>query len=259
MPEITISAEKELLLAIGGILQEDTTASRRTLAGTLERYKREIAISAEEDKWGTWLEGAMDAISEAVAVWSTQVTFVDVTINSLIAVGQPGTLDGPSLNPQLSSLMVTREVPENIAEKLSNVIANLWEDWQSKVVIPGLPWYPSFMAYPGPLAPPTPNIPTPLIALGSSGMASVTSDQVILEKLGAELGSLANTEGAVNNLEHFSLSFSIRFLNWSTTTMVQNVIGQGPIPIYAPPYVNAGPVVMGNVISAPGVLIGPRF
>jgi hypothetical protein len=261
VPESTMTAEKHLLLSIGRVLQEDTTASRRTLESALERYEKEIAIVTKDTEWSTWLERAMDAVSHAVAVWSTQVKFVNVTINGAIAEGPPGTLDGPSLNPQLCSLMVNSGIPDDIAKKTSKAIASLWEDWQSKVVIPRLAWYPSFAAFPGPLAPPTPNLPTPLIGLASSGIASVVNVEVILAKLEAELGSLAKSQGAANNLEHFSQSFSMRFPMWAAATMVQNVIGHGPVPTWigepGTPY--SGPVANGEVIPAPGVLSGPGF
>jgi hypothetical protein len=85
--------------------------------------------------------------------------------------------------------------------------------------------------------------------------------EVILAKLEAELGSLAKSQGAANNLEHFSQSFSMRFPMWAAATMVQNVIGHGPVPTWigepGTPY--SGPVANGEVIPAPGVLSGPGF
>jgi hypothetical protein len=122
VPESTMTAEKHLLLSIGRVLQEDTTASRRTLESALERYEKEIAIVTKDTEWSTWLERAMDAVSHAVAVWSTQVKFVNVTINGAIAEGPPGTLDGPSLNPQLCSLMVNSGIPDDIAKKTSKAV-----------------------------------------------------------------------------------------------------------------------------------------
>ena len=41
---------------------------------------------------------------------------------------------------------------------------------------------------------------------------------------------------------------------------ITGLMGKGPVPTYAPPYVPVGPVAMGDNISAPGRLFsGPRF
>jgi hypothetical protein len=42
------------------------------------------------------------------------------------------------------------------------------------------------------------------------------------------------------------------FLLWQTSTMVTNVLGTGPVPTFAPPYVPAGPVVGGTAVMTPG-------
>jgi hypothetical protein len=50
------------------------------------------------------------------------------------------------------------------------------------------------------------------------------------------------------------------FREWKVTAQIAGVMGKGPIPTYAPPYVPVGPVVMGDNISAPGhTIAGPRF
>ena len=49
-------------------------------------------------------------------------------------------------------------------------------------------------------------------------------------------------------------AFSNVFQIFKVSTIVQNVLGMGPIPTFAPPFVPVGPVVMGTVIPTPGVL-----
>ena len=39
---------------------------------------------------------------------------------------------------------------------------------------------------------------------------------------------------------------------WQASTMVTNVLGTGPVPTFAPPYVPVGPVVGGVGNHAPG-------
>jgi len=38
-------------------------------------------------------------------------------------------------------------------------------------------------------------------------------------------------------------------------TMVKGVLGSGPVPTFAPPYVPVGPVLGGTAISPPGALL----
>ncbi|MCB1719202.1 MAG: hypothetical protein KDK05_29055, partial [Candidatus Competibacteraceae bacterium] len=45
------------------------------------------------------------------------------------------------------------------------------------------------------------------------------------------------------------------FQIFKTSTLVQNVIGTGPVPIFAPPFVPVGPVVMGTGNGVPGSCI----
>jgi len=39
---------------------------------------------------------------------------------------------------------------------------------------------------------------------------------------------------------------------WKGTTMVTNILGTGPVPTFAPPYVPVGPVVGGVGTMTPG-------
>ena len=45
------------------------------------------------------------------------------------------------------------------------------------------------------------------------------------------------------------------FTMWLPMQQVMLVMGKGPIPTFAPPYVPVGPVVAGDIISTPGHLM----
>jgi hypothetical protein len=45
------------------------------------------------------------------------------------------------------------------------------------------------------------------------------------------------------------------FLAWLGMQQVMLVMGKGSIPTFAPPYMPVGPVVGGDIISAPGHLM----
>jgi hypothetical protein len=47
-------------------------------------------------------------------------------------------------------------------------------------------------------------------------------------------------------------AFEKCFTLWQTTTMVTNVLGTGPVPTFAPPFVPVGPVVAGVGNMLPG-------
>jgi hypothetical protein len=47
-------------------------------------------------------------------------------------------------------------------------------------------------------------------------------------------------------------AFEKCFMTWQTSTQVTNVLGAGPIPTFAPPFVPVGPVVGGVGNMPPG-------
>ncbi len=55
-----------------------------------------------------------------------------------------------------------------------------------------------------------------------------------------------------NLYEALAEAFEQAFQFWTATTMVTNVMGTGPVPTFAPPYVPVGPVVGGVGTMTPG-------
>jgi hypothetical protein len=137
--------------------------------------------------------------------------------------------------------------------KYSNAIAQVigtgWLSYTASIRVPGLPWYPAFAAFPGPMAPPTPNVPVPVAAL--TQVAVSVSKQALK---GQMIGALADPE-AFHHKELFESvadAFEKCFQIWQTATQVTNVLGTGPIPTFAPPFVPVGPVVGGIGTMTPG-------
>ncbi len=50
-----------------------------------------------------------------------------------------------------------------------------------------------------------------------------------------------------------SRAFFVMFTTFKVSTMVQNVLGTGPIPTFVPPFVMAGPVLGGTTLPKPGI------
>jgi len=111
--------------------------------------------------------------------------------------------------------------------------------------------YPAFAAFPGPMAPPTPNIPLPLITLSSPGEAALSAEAL----KGMMVSYLADPAAnhAMDLFDALSKAFNTLFQVFKASTMVQNVLGMGPIPTFVPPFVPVGPVLAGWVIPKPGV------
>jgi hypothetical protein len=181
------------------------------------------------------------AINGAMSQWKSKAMFTQVVINGPTALGGPGCLFGPALAPLIGGLAPTGGAA---GQAVARGIGASFATWQRGVVVPGLPWYPSFAAFPGPQAPPLPNVPSTLIQLPSSGLGIATSPAAIL-------GAMGRSDPASRAI---AIAFSQSLLIWISSQMVSLVFGTGPVPTFAPPFVPVGPVVGGTVLATPGHL-----
>jgi hypothetical protein len=207
--------------------------------------------------WSVVERAAKSAVAQAVAGWQPAAALSGVVVNAVTANG--GTLVGPLLDPTIRISMTGAGVPADVAAAYASAISTAWAAWAASVHVPGLPWYPAFAAFPGPMAPPTPNLPTPLLALNMTD--TPLSPSVLAAALRTALGTRMNESGASAAVDRFTQDFWLRFNTFLTTCMVSNVLGTGPVPTFAPPYVPCGPVVGGTANMAPGGLTGswPTF
>jgi hypothetical protein len=143
-------------------------------------------------------------------------------------------------------------------DAIAKGVSKCFKDWQSKVTVPGLPWYPAFAAFPGPMAPPMPNVPTPLIACPSAMMSAMATPSSMKSEMDSALDGGIKDKDPEKHYEalHEAVAtvISAGFMIWLPSQMVMNVLGKGPVPSFAPPYVPVGPVVGGDNIAAPGHL-----
>ncbi|MSP93425.1 MAG: hypothetical protein EXR79_16800 [Myxococcales bacterium] len=201
-----------------------------------------------------FIDGVCDAICNAISMWKLQAKFKDLKINAVTALGVPGCLDGPETKPFVLMTAPKASANENKYSKaVATHFSEAFKKWQDKVTVPGLPWYPAFAAFPGPMAPPMPNVPTPLIACPSAMMSEMTPSSLkdgFVKKLGDK------------KAQHHEVLFDALgkgiaaiFMMWLPQQQIMLVLGKGSIPTFAPPYVPVGPVVMGDNIAAPGHLM----
>ena len=137
------------------------------------------------------------------------------------------------------------------ATAVAKAVGMGWMSWAMSFKIPGLPMYPSFAMFPLALAPPMPSIPMPLLA-----MTQVTTTLGASALKQMMVGNLADPQAPFHDklFEAIADGFEKSFLLWQASTMVTNILGTGPVPTFAPPYIPAGPVVGGTGIGAPGFL-----
>ncbi len=183
-------------------------------------------------------------------------------INGPTVMGQPGCLDGPELEGLIKQFPGAAMMTGNEGKYRDAVAAGVskcFKNWQGQVMVPGLPLYPAFVAFPGPMAPPMPNIPVPLIACPSAMMSQIVAPSQMATEMGNALdGGIKNDDKDKQYealFDAIATVASLAFLMWLPQQMKMLVLGKGPIPTFAPPFVPVGPVVMGDNIAAPGHVI----
>jgi len=198
--------------------------------------------------FGSYLDGINDAICSAWGQWQTAAIMTGVMINGPVA--SLGQVVGPPLTPLiLASGPKASPAELKYTTTIANVIGTAWLSYTATIKVPGLPWYPAFAAMPSPMAPPTPNIPTPVIAL-TQVTASVSAATMKAQMIGQHGDPQAQYHKEL--FDAVCDAFEKSFLQWQTTTMVTNVLGFGPVPTFAPPVTPVGPVVAGTGNMPPG-------
>ncbi len=218
---------------------------------TLNKYHVDTAKTIGK-QFEKYIDGICGAMCDAIDKWMKMTMITSALINGPVGVVLPGSFVGPPLMP-----LILATAPKNTPQemKYSNAVASalgtLWQVWQTGLM--GTLMYPPFAAFPGPVAPPMPNIPLPLIAFSSPGESGL-SPSTLKITMDANLTD-PKAQHASDLFDAIAKAFNTVFQVFKASTMVQNVLGMGPIPTFAPPFVPVGPVVMGTVIPKPGVLV----
>lgn len=200
-----------------------------------------------------WLfDSLIDAIGQAFEDFRRTAGLVDVKINAAIATG--GKLTGPSFEMcLLRAPAVSGWTGWNagVRDALARGLHNQWHTLCNSVRVPALPWYPTFFAWPSPIAPPTPNVPTPFALLVHD--INATSPKHVRDAALAKLR--VQMEHAGPFFESLGFAFHAQLQLWKTSQLVSNVFGLGSVPTYAPPYVPTGPVVDGRILPGPHLMV----
>jgi len=183
-----------------------------------------------------------DAVATGWATWQSAASLVGVSVNAVTASG--GTLIGPPIAPSIVGAGTTTD--ETIAAaSLAGALQAAHFNWQGSFKLPGLPLYPSFAAFPGPVAPPTPGTPMPVITVPANVGAFELAPSLVFAPDPVALAAARAVAGG----------FQVAFMLWLATTNLVNLLGTGPVPSFSPPDVMVGPVVGGVALGVPPVLV----
>jgi len=202
------------------------------------------------DTYNALFDGVIDAIEFGFNLYRLTAGLADVMINGPIAIG--GRLQGQPLDrliktaPSMAGWSGSNAL---VRDAVAGGMEQQWSILSAGVHVPGLPWYPTFAAFPGPMAPPTPNIPCPFAALQHD--ANALSPASLKTAMRASLHG--NVDYSTEFFDSVATALEIPFTQWKATQLVAQVLGTGPIPTFAPPYVPVGPVVAGSIIPGPHI------
>ncbi len=220
---------------------------------TLNKYNVDTAKDIG-GKFEKYIDGVCEAMCGAIDKWMKAAKFSSVQVAAVCAVGAPGCISGPALKSIIEgSAPKKTKMEKKYSKAIAAAFSDAWKSYQDKLTIPGLPWYPAFATFPGPQAPPTPNVPMPLITLPSAGEADLAP-----AKLKKSMEDKLGDKDALHAKELFdsiASAFAVIFLQFKSTTTVTKVMGKGSIPSFAPPVAPVGPVVGGDVVPAPGIFV----
>jgi len=141
-------------------------------------------------------DAMIDAVQFAHQMWKLQAKFQNLKVMAIAAMGTPGCLDGPELESLIKQAPSCAAFTGNMAKHRDAVatgVSKAFKNWQGQVTVPGLPWYPAFAAFPGPMAPPMPNIPMPLICCVSAKMTDIILPDTMTKEMDDALDGASRT------------------------------------------------------------------
>jgi len=203
----------------------------------------------------------IDAVQFGFNMYKMLLGFQNLKINGPVAVGSKGCLkaNGQFKNfydmaPMHAKFMSYKNYPK-WKDAVGKGVDKCLKNYVDGVTVPGFPWYPAFAAFPGPVAPPMPNVTWPLIACPSTGLADITTPnklkKAMLDEFDSGLADKINDKFHETVMEAIATALSTGFLIWVSSSMINLVMGTGQIPTFNPPWVPVGPVVNGQ--NLPGM------
>jgi hypothetical protein len=218
--------------------------------------------------WANFMRVARPATANAVNEWKSRAG-PDGYIGTIMATAcftKPGEFLGGTnveavFERNVMAALTASGAPERLAKVFSCALGDAWEKWARGFCVNALHWYPAFAAFAGPMAPPMPNVPTPLAASGKSGGDTELYPGNLIARIRANLSNAAvdvDDRGTAAIVE-FALRFASATVVWRAACLVIDVLGAGLCPTFAPPYVPVAPVVGGFILPTHGDWLQGNF
>jgi len=199
--------------------------------------------------FGGFIDSMCDAICATWQTWQSSATMVGLVITGPVGMG--GMVQGPPWTPQIMAQFPPKSPQQKkYIDVMANVIGTSWQTYQSSITSPGIPFWPMFAAWALAVAPMTPN-PAPMPFMMLTQVAVPLGASMMKQQMVAQLGD-PKAHYANELFDAITDAFEKCFQIWQTTTMITKVMGTGPVPTFAPPYVPVGPVLGGVGTMAPG-------
>jgi len=213
---------------------------------SLNKYHVETAKEIS-DLISEYIEGVTRAVCKGIDFWMKMAIVAGVSINGPIGLILPGCIAGPLISPVIFAKAPKKSAQETkYSSAIANAIGKSWQSWH--IGLTGVLSYPLFALSPSPIAPPTPNVPLPLIALTSVGEIEL-SPKILKQSMETNFADPKSLHSS-DIFDAVSKSVNTVFQTFKMTTVIQGVMGTGPVPSFP-----AGPVIGGTVIPKPNVII----
>ena len=212
----------------------------------LQRSPKPLTRGAQSFDYLAFIDQICGAIRSAWVAWQSSASLIGVVVNGVTASG--GKVVGPPLAPLILAQSPKNPTGLKLSQNIANAVGDAWLQLTASMSVPGLPWYPAFAALPSPVAPPMPNTPSPIAALTMT--SSVVSKDALKSAMVRQHPGAATID--LSLYEALAEAFEQAVQMWKVSTMVTNVLGTGPVPTFAPPYVPVGPVIGGTGTMTPG-------
>jgi hypothetical protein len=212
--------------------------------------------------WNSIAKLSQEAFREGVNEWIGSARIKGGQVSGPSATLTPGSLiSDANIETRVFQKLLGSRVPPEVARVLAKELAAAWNDWAAgfHMQIPNA--YPSFVAFPGRSAPPTPAAGVFPLSQGTS-VGEVSLKAPILASKMASAVRMASKpiEGSPDQaLKSLAEWVESSFTEWKRLAKLVGIMGQGAVPTFAPPYVPVGPVIRGENLSAGPVFAGPRF
>lgn len=211
-----------------------------------EARSKLVVLTGDAGQWRGWARKAAAKVntlldrSKREACVEGVIAATSLTIKRIV----PGNVDTGALTATLTG----EGIPEPVARAFVEAFWRAYKTWAEEFrgEHPGA--FPAFAAWPGAYAPPMPSTPATIGLLGGSPVGTKALTPPELEStMRAQLGARANEPGAADALKDLAQSMSAQLTTW-VATQPMLVLGKGPVPMFAPPYVPVGPVVAGDLV-----------